>query len=560
MTESIEKIDSSFTIFNSVNKDEGIKVFVENNKKFLEAYNKALDRINEPGEEQLVENIYKYYVSYVELFLKLQNTTNIIESEKYVLKHSQIDPEFFKLEQELKSLYSINERGMFNSKENALNSAQKYMYLSTVLLLISILGGLFVSKYFVNLFLKPIHSLTQTIRLVKEGNLEQQTNIHSNDEIGELANEFNNMTIRLRQYEKSTLGKLVYEKNKSVAIVRNISEPLIVLDNSYRIVLLNNSSLELFEIDEENSLNKHFLEVIKNGEVFEFISDNFESNQEYKDKIFCLKLKQETYYFKIVVSVFKDGENDIMGLIVLFYNITKLKKSEELRTDFLATVSHEFKTPLTSIMMITSLLFDENVGQLNEEQTKYVNVLKDEGEKLSELTENLLNVIKIESNKDIFTFASCSIIDIIKQSIDNFSFVAQKRNIKLYYNTKGRLFNVTVDFEKIIWVLNNLISNALKYTSEDDEIRISARVEQYKMLVSIEDSGEGIPDEFKNKIFEKFVQVKGEDLEARGSGFGLFAVKEIIEAHQGQIWCESEMGSGSKFTFTLPLDFSDISL
>ena len=554
MLEANERQDSAVLIYINIDSQKGIDIFSENNSIFENEFNVESHNITEPGEGNLVKNIDAYYSQFMKSFLELQEIRTTQGVDKAINYYDQIiTPEFKKLKQELKTLSQLNEKAMFNSKNNANLNSLRSMYIILILTSIAIIGGFLASRFFTNRFLMPIYSLTETIKLVRAGDINQQAAITSKDEAGELAVEFNNMTKRLQQFEKSALGSLMSEKNRFIAVVKNISDPLLVMDNSYKISILNKACETFFNIVEEKSLNKHFLEVIRNGELFDYISGEFISDEERKEKIIKIKYDAGEYYLNVVVTPVKDLENNLTGMIVLFQNVTALKKLENIRTDFIATISHEFKTPLTSIMMGADLLLNEGIGILNSEQKSITSALKEDCERLSTLVSDILELTKIESDKAIFKIEPCSIVGIIENTYKQFNPIAEQKSVDLEFDANEDLPPVSADFEKITWVLNNLVSNALKYTNAGDDILISASVINNIMQVSVKDTGIGIPDEYKDNIFDKFFQVKGNDLEIRGTGLGLSVAKEIIQAHGGKIWCESKLDLGSTFSFTLNL-------
>ncbi len=554
MLEAAERQDSAILIYINNDKQKGIDIFTDNNHVFVKWFDIERNNVTEVGEKELVNEIDSYYSRYMKSFLQLQEIRNTRGQEPAMdFYNSALTADFTELKRAMKELAALNETSMFNGKTRATEDSQSSMYVIIALTVLAISGGFFIARFSTNRFLKPIYSLTQTMKLVKAGDLNQQANILSQDEIGELAREFNNMTKRLQQFEQSTLGKLMSEKNRFITIVKSISDPLIVMDASYKIVLLNNASELFFGISEEKAVCRHFLEAVRNGELFDHISAAFESKEEHQEKIIFIPHDEEEYYLNVVVTTLKDPEKNSTGIIVLFQNVTSLKQLEKLRTEFIATISHEFKTPLTSIMMGTDLLLNGGMGDLTEEQKSITSALKEDSEKLSTLVSDLLELSRIESGKTIYKFEPCSIAAIIEKSVKQFYQQAEHKNVALAFDAGEDLPKVLADYEKITWVLNNLISNALKYTNTGDEILVSAFVKGAEMHVSVKDSGVGIPEEYQDRIFDKFVQVKGNDLEVRGTGLGLAVVKDIVAAHKGRIWCESKLDLGSCFTFTLKL-------
>jgi PAS domain S-box-containing protein len=467
-------------------------------------------------------------------------------------------PKFVKIKSELRSLTHLNEVGMFSAKDKATKSTHTLMYIILVLSSLAVIGGLILSIHSTNKFMKPLDTLIGITKAIKAGNWNQQINITTKDEIGELSAEFNKMTKRLHQYEQSALGKLMAEKNKSLAIVKSIPDPLIVLDTAYGISLLNDSCETFFEIKEEKVLKKHFLEAIRNEEIFEKVSGVFENKVKMNDKIIRIEKKGEDFYFNVIVNEIWDMEPRVTGLIVLLKDVTQLMQLEKARTDFVSTISHEFKTPLTSIIMGTSMVLNESLGTINEEQQDVLNAIKEDGERLTRLVSDLLELSRIESGSSVFNMEFCSIEAIAENAVRNFAIQAAHKNVTISTRMEGQIPGIIADHEKITWVFNNLISNALKYTESNDEILISISKKNNKLYVSVKDTGIGIPEEFQEKIFNKYVQVKEYDLEARGTGLGLAVVREIVNAHGGEIWCESKLETGSTFTFTLPLSSLEV--
>ena len=553
MLTALEKENSAILDYIHGNKSGGIDSFYSNNDIFYKWFNTEYNNITEAGEAQHNENVKKYYIQYIKLFSNLQLISSSGEASTVKYYQSDILPVYLQIEKELKDISLINEQAMFKSKNAVTEDTYKYLYIIIALSAVAVFAGLFISWFFVNKLLKPISMLTETMKSVKEGNLDKQTPILSNDEIGDLTREFNNMTKRLKGFESSTMGKLMLEKNKSIAIVKSISDPLIVLDTNFKVILLNDACEKFFNIDEGKMLNRHFLEAIHDGDLYAYISGVVEDGKEHDEKIISLQSGNKNYYFNIVVNVVQDEDAKMNGIVLLFQNVTQLKQLEKVKTDFISTVSHEFKTPLTSIMIAASLMTKDNVGTLNEKQSKIVSTIKEDTERLSTLITDLLELSKIQSDKSIFNMELCSIEDIILASVKTFHEQAESKKINLYYKVEDNLPKVNVDFEKITWVINNLVSNSLKHTSAGDEISISAALRNGKIYTIVKDTGIGIPEEFQEKIFDKFVQIGESDSESTGSGLGLTIAKEIIEAHDGNIWCESKLGLGSTFTFTLPV-------
>ncbi len=555
MTTVIDTQDKAILQYIAFQNKSSIDTIYNGNKDFYKWLNEEQGNITEAGEKELAKKIDSDYVVFIKSFSTLQDYQNThSKNESIEFYNSTISPQISEIKKDLADLSQVNEKAMFKGRNNTKSNAEKVLYLIILLSAIAAVIGLIISMVYTNKSLKPIYLLTETIKSVKEGAINKQAPIINEDEIGLLAKEFNNMTCRLYEFEQSTTGNLLSERNKSIAIVKSISDPLIVLDASYKIQLMNDSGENIFGILEENIISSHFLESIRNMELYDYIFYVVNNNGANKEKIISFEVNGTIYYFIVLVTLVKDREGKINSIVVLLKNITEYKQLERIRTDFIATISHEFKTPLTSIMMGIGLMFEKNIGTVNEKQENILDTIKEETEKLTDLVSNLLKLSKIQSERAIYDIKTYSINIIIENCISNYSSQAINNEVSLQNCVSDELPNVVVDEEKITWVLNNLVSNALKSINVGGKISLGAYVDEKKMKVYVKDNGKGIPKEYQNRVFEKFVKISAYDTEFLSSGIGLSIAKEIVEAHGGTIWCESEVNKGSTFTFTLPVE------
>jgi PAS domain S-box-containing protein len=555
MNQSIQLQDKAILQYIQFQKKSAVDLFYKSNDEFYNCFDIEKNNITEVGEKEIVGKINVDYIDFIKIFSDLQEyQSSHNSSETIEFYNTTVTSKINKLEKDLKDLSILNEKAMFNGKNKVKINAKISLYIILIISGAAAIIGLIVSMIYTNKSLKPIYLLTETIKSVKEGELYKQAPIIYEDEIGMLSREFNDMTKRLHEFEQSTKGNLLTEKYKSVAIVKSISDPLIVLDENYKITLINHCCEDFFGIKEEDVCNKHFLESIRNGELYDYIFYVINKNAIDNEKEISINIKDKIYYFNTIVTAVKNKSGKINSVVVLLKNITEFKNLENIRTDFIATISHELKTPLTSIMMGTGLLLDKNIGVLNDKQKKLLDTIKEEIEKLTDLVGNLLKLSRIQSDRAIFDIKPSSISEIINNSMSNFYEQAKNCKVKLCNAIHEDLPKINVDGEKITWVLNNLMSNALKYTSAGDEITIGAYVEDKMMKVYVKDTGKGIPEEYIKKIFEKFVKSNRYVSELASTGLGLYIAKGIVEAHKGTIWCDSKMGEGSTFTFTLPIE------
>jgi PAS domain S-box-containing protein len=553
MLYALQQQDNALLTYINVDNKKGIDIYFTNKETFTKYFNIAANNVTEKNEQNVIGTIRKDYAQFDKSNALLQETQRTGGEQAAVAYYRQsVTPLLTDIRQNLKQLIAINQTAMFRSKNEASQKARTSVYTLLGVSLLAVAGGFLISRFFVNRFSRPIQLLAEGLSRVKAGELGLKLDIQTGDETGMLAQEFNQMTKRLALFEQSTLGTLMSERNKSLAIVKSISDPLIVLDDNCRIVLINSAGENFFNIKEDQAVGRHLLEVIHNIELFDQITGSGRSAEDHTEKIMFYK-RERGYYFNTIVTPVKDPPRKAAGYIVLMQDVTKLKELERVKTEFTATVSHEFKTPLTSILMGASMLGDRALGDLSDEQAEVVGTIIEDGEKLSDLVEELLQISRIESGKAIYSFAACSLNEVVEESCRQFAEKAKRANVALINRLESGLPPVYADFERITWVMNNLLSNALKYTKAGDSIAVTAAIKDAYLEVTVTDTGEGIPAEYLDRIFDRFVQVRGRDIEVRGTGLGLSVAQEIITAHRGLIDVESEVGRGSSFRFTLPL-------
>lgn len=556
MNNCIQNEDKALLKYVSFRKEEAVDLFYKNNDEFYKWFYIEKNNITEKGEADKVENLNKDYIEYVKLFSEFQQFVNSHNNEEVMMFYNNaVTPKIALIKKDLTDISRLNETAMFKGKNNTKINAEDSTNLIIIVSLIAASTGLIVAlSYTKKYLLRPIHLLTDTIKSIKEGELNKEAPIIYDDEIGLLATEFNNMTNRLYEFEKSTEGTLLAEKNRSITIVKSISDPLLVLDSSFKIKLINKSCETFFNIKEENVLNKHFIQVIKDIELYDYAFKVINNDLKDEEKIINIDINGKKYFFNVTVTPIRDFDSKINGVIMLLKNVTELKQLEIIKTDFIGTISHELKTPLTSAMMGVGLLLDKNLGEFNDKQKMVLETINEDVQKLNDLVSNLLKMSKVQSDKDFFDIKPCFIESLVYSCINSYRSKAEEKDINLHYELPKELPKVMVDEEKITWVLNNLILNAIKYNNYNGEVLVGAVVNNKKLYIYVKDTGIGIPQEYLETVFNKFVRVENGEIMSEGNGLGLAISKEIVEAHSGVIWCESKVGVGSIFTFTLPIE------
>lgn len=554
MMDRIQKQNLDIDTYIFEDTQNGITSYYSHGKEFNDAYYIEKSNVTEPEEFGIVERIGELYRDYEMNFSILQekmNTKGIKEAREFY--YSDIMTNYNKIVDELSNIKKVNEEAMNKSRKNAIDDGENARYIIIIVSAMAIISGCAITNYLINKMLKPLSLLNKSIAEVREGNIGNQVPVTTKDELGDLTIEFNRMNERLQKFEKSTMGKMIKEKNKSLAIIKSIKEPIIVLDKDYRIILINQQCENFFDIQEKVAVNKYFSQVIKEENIFEAVYE-VSTHQEIENKIIKIFRKEEEYFFNISANEIEDEEAKIFGYIVVLQDITQLKELDIMKGEFLSTISHEFKTSLTSIMIGTSLLESTKMGGLSEKQKKVVEAIKEDGERLNTLISELITLRKMESNKELYNFSQCNMEDIINASITTVKSLAEDKEVILEWDVEEDLPIINGDRDKLVWVMNNIISNAIKNCNKDDVIAVRGIKQERKIAVTITDTGCGMPPELTDKIFDKYVRLRNGETMPLGFGLGMSIAKEIVEGHNGEIWCTSDIGKGSIFTFVIPME------
>lgn len=538
--------------FYTQNAEEMKSAFWNADAEFQENYKTEYGTIIIPKEMEMISRIRSEYEDYTALFMEL--TTIEGTKEAYQFYRLQVDPRLRLVRKAVLELVSSNETALFARKQEAKDVVQHSIYMLTILFFLS--GGIsfLTFRMYTQKLFRPLYEITQNLKAVRQGNMNRKSSVRTQDELGSLANEFNNMTQRLMEFERSTMGELIAERNRTLAIVRSITEPMVILDREMRVTLMNASFETMFGVTTQEASGRHLLEIIWQSGLAPFAKVNYKV-EAYAEKVVELEQGDETKSYNVTVTPLpqKGDEAGPDAAIIILYDITALKELDRMRSDFIATISHEFKTPLTSVIIGADLLAQGALGALNEDQQEVISTLREDGERLSNLVSDLLDLSKIESSKTIYQFERCSVRQVVETSLRQFRPLARQNGVAIEFEEKRPSPDVRADLSKITWVLNNLLSNAVKYTREGDSITVHVLSGRRYVTVEVEDTGIGIPKEYLERIFDKYVQVGSYDLELRGSGLGLAVSRSIIQEHGGKIWCESDLDQGSKFIFTLPV-------
>lgn len=404
----------------------------------------------------------------------------------------------------------------------------------------------------------PIKELTESIKQIAAKNYKERVRFEGHNEFGELAHAFNVMAQKVEEYDNSKLAKILFGKKRIETLINKMHDPVIGLDEYDTILFVNQEALNATGMKRQELIGKNAKDIAISNDLMRNLLKEIVSGSNIDGQVDSKPLKiyangKESYFEKelIDISITPTGEQikRNIGHVIILRNITPFKELDFAKTNFIATISHEFKTPISSIKMSLQLLNNGQIGTLNEDQKHLTESINDDANRLLKITGELLNIAQVESGNIQLSISPSDAGKIVSYAIEANKVAAEQKRIKLNIQQPDNLPKVIADTEKSAWVLTNLISNAIRYSYENSTVNIKIYKKDTHIVFSVEDTGQGIPPEYTDKVFDRYFKVPGTKKE--GTGLGLAISKEFIEAQGGQITVKSEFGAGSTFSFSL---------
>jgi signal transduction histidine kinase len=442
----------------------------------------------------------------------------------------------------LQSVLSLNMIAMHNKNTHTKKRAED------ALTYISILAGIIFMVAFTMLFnfpaivTGPISELTEAILQISRKNYSHRIHIKNKDEFGQMADAFNTMAERLEEFENSNLNKLLFEKKRAEAVINSLKDASIGIDKNNMVLFANNQALQLLGLQAAEIVGKTTDEVSQRNDLFRYLLSD-KSNTPFK----IVVDGKENYFTKEMVDIPQD---DSKNTVIVVKNVTSFKELDVAKTNFIATVSHELKTPLASSDFSLKLLEDERTGSLSAEQKELIRHLKEDNRRMLRILSELLNMSQVEAGKIQLELKKVNPAEIAEIAILTVSNAAKEKNISIEKKFGTPLPFIYADADKTGWVLINFLTNAIKFSSPGSSITVAIETNENAVQFSVADHGAGIAAEYLPRIFERFFKVPGTKI--TGTGLGLAISREFIAAQGGKIWAESTVGSGSIFYFSLP--------
>lgn len=396
---------------------------------------------------------------------------------------------------------------------------------------------------------KPIKEIKDVAVEITQGKLDRTTNIISKDEIGQLAKAIDFMAASI----KDKIYSINDKNSKMEAILSSVVNGIIAVDSSKNILFINPMAQQMLSITEADIVGRHLLEVIRNNKIDNMIRSILEDHSLEETEL-IINYPLERIFRLYSNAIHYPDTNKVIGIIIVIQDITEIRKLERIRSEFVANVSHELKTPLTSIKGFVETL---KAGAIEDEEIakRFLNIIEDEADRLNRLISDIMSLSELENKKVQSRVQQIDTSSKILEVLSMLQNQASKKRISLTANITEDLSELNVDPDQFKQMLINIIENAVKYTPEGGFVELTACNSEHNVLIKIKDNGIGIPKEHIPRIFERFYRVdKARSRNVGGTGLGLAIVKHIIMQLQGKIDVHSEIGKGTEFILTIPME------
>jgi signal transduction histidine kinase/HAMP domain-containing protein len=554
MKESLERQDSAVLFAATGRADIAAPMLRMNRQSFADALAREEQNITLPGEGELVREIDGLYRAYVE---QADRILALPQPEQHGAYFHELLPRFTAIKDRLQSVLRLNQENMEQADREAKRLAQGTLRGALVVSIAAVLFAIWFAFWLARSIARPVELLTQSARAIGEGNLDVSVEAPKIRELAALALAFNRMIERLRAYRESSLGELLAAKDLARSTLECMLDPVVVLDRDGGVLLANEAAEAAFRVrngsaEELRTAGVHVPDELAGARDRVLTTGEPVLPRSLSEAMPWRAPDGEKYYL-VRAAPLRAAPNDLPSAIVLAQDVTRFRRIDELKSDMVATVSHQFKTPLTSLRMATYLLLEPATGSLTEAQRELVTTARDDTERLRTMVEDLLDVMRIEAEAGALHRVPVEPFGLLCEVADAHRTVARDKGVALDVTPAAQPGLVHVDPERIAIALANLVSNAIRHTPAGGRVSLDATRDNLTLRIRVTDTGEGIEPADLPRVFERSVSAGGGDGSPR-HGLGLTIAREIVLQHGGELVAASQPGKGSVFTMVLPIE------
>jgi signal transduction histidine kinase len=554
MKESGERIDGSALFVLIGERQAALASVPFHRRRFEEELRAQENNISETGEKEATERLRQAWQAYQADFDHFLSISDAGAVKKFYL--DRLRQGFTAISDATDEVLALNQDAMVRKSNQTRAAAQRMDTIMVAAAIGALLLGFAGSVSLTGRVLAPMNVLSQAVRRLGEGDLEARAKIGGKDEVAQLAAELNSMADRLREYRSSSLGELLQAQQASQAAIDSLPDPVIVFALGGEVLNVNRAAEGVLGLNLDRAkeplaaLTPEVRAALDGVRAHVLGGKGAYSPKGYEEALRVAAPDGDRYLLPRATPVYDERES-IVGATMILQDVTRLRRFDELKNDLVATVAHEFRTPLTSLRMAIHLCLDERVGSLTPKQNDLLYAAREDCERLQLIVDDLLNLSRIQSGSLELHAQPVPASTLMKAACAGHRAAAQEKRVQLHVQrTLEDAGGVVADADRVQLVFSNLIGNAIQHTPAGGTVELRAAASDAVVRFEVADSGEGIPVEHQGRLFEKFFRVPGST--HPGAGLGLAIAKEIVLAHKGEIGVESQAGQGSTFWFTLP--------
>jgi signal transduction histidine kinase/HAMP domain-containing protein len=556
LNEALERIDSSFNFALAGLEEKARNQYETNWPKLDENIRLERGNITINGELELAQELERLANEYRDQggkFYALSADT----SERREAYHGDggLLERFGQLKDVAGKIRRMNEANMQQASAQAQRTAvTSTAAFAAALGLAALLAGL-LAVQMIRTILRPIKAVTASATAISSGNLDQVMPVVSNDELGRLAEAFNLMSRYLREYRESRSAQLLRAQRTSQATIDSFPDPVLVVDPEGRVEMANPAARRILGVQAPSPGEPPASAWQPPAPLREPLAQALRDDRDYLpagfDQVILITSDNGEQALLPRIITIRDAQGSALGAAVLLQDVTRLRLLDQVKTNLVATASHELKTPLTSLRMAVHVLLEEAIGPLTPKQLELLLDARENSERLLTVVNSLLDLARLEQGWGKLTICTESPATLLRTAADGIRPQAMDKGVEVTIDAPAGLPPVSIDVERMTHALRNLLDNAIAFTERGGRITLAAVGEAGGVTLSVADTGVGIPAEYLPHIFERFLNIPGQSRES-GTGLGLAIVKEIVTAHGGSIQCESQPGVGTVFKIHLP--------
>ena len=551
MIGALERQDSGALLLLLGERQQGVELYQAGRQEYQYWFDKEKRNITLPNEGELVRRIEDNYSKYSQLLDAINSP--IISDDgggAHRMYLDEIYPLFSTIRADLQNVLAINHQEFMDGNARSSDTARQVAVSVALVSGSAVMFGIFFAFTLSTTVVQPVIRLTETVKRIREGNLSEEVAVSTFDELGNLAWEFNSMLQRLRVYENAIYGKLALEQQKALAIIQAMADGIVLIGQNQQVVMLNPAAEQILGIKSDDAAGKDAGQVFRQSEIVRLLEQAGNSDQMPVERTVMINAGSQEHFYEIEVTPFKTWEET--GKAILLKDVTNFKLIDKKKAEFLSGIAHEIRTPLTSITMGLGILNESSALKENRSAIEILGVIQEETARLTTLMDEFLELSRFESSGIELKTQQLEVADLLERTIASFRVQAEGAHVRLELSLPDPIPFVVWDAGKIQSVVSNLLTNALRYTPAGGTIVVKAGNRVDAVLLSVTDTGTGIPAQLQKKIFDKFFQM---DARPAGKvGLGLAICKAIVKKHGGKIWVDSrEEGQGATFFVELPI-------